>query len=343
MKITIPYRFILGIDISKKELVVYLYDHKSGTGHWSAIANDPQGFEALEAWLLKQGVRQTEILFCSEHTGRYAERLQAWSSSQGWAHAVLKTTALQKIGPEYGPKTDPSDARGLAEYGRRYTDQLHLLPAPVDEAQQIKRLQSERRAMVTHRASLKQKRKEKVYHQADMQMIQTCWEEQIAMLTRHIQQLEKRIRQLIAAHPSLEERYGHLRSAPGIGKVLGSFWMGMFATEKQLNPRKISSRFGFASQAYESGSSVHRHARSARFGNSEMRKLMHQSARSVATHHLHYRAYYQDKIAEGKPELLVINNIINKLIRLYCALWNKRVDYDPGYIQKNKHKWKKSA
>ena len=41
--------------------------------------------------------------------------------------------------------------------------------------------------------------------------------------------------------------------------------------------------------------------------------------------------------------LLVINNIINKLIRLYCAMWNNRAEYDPDYIPKNKHKWKKSS
>ena len=70
---------------------------------------------------------------------------------------------------------------------------------------------------------------------------------------------------------------------------------------------------------------------------------MHQAALSVKTHYPHYREYYEKKRAEGKEHLLVINNIINKLIRLYCAMWNNRAEYDPDYIQKNKHKWKKSA
>jgi hypothetical protein len=74
-----------------------------------------------------------------------------------------------------------------------------------------------------------------------------------------------------------------------------------------------------------------------------MRRLMHQAARSVATHKPHYRDYYNQKIEEGKPELLVTNNIINKLIHLYCAMWNNRAEYDPNYIQKMKEQWKKSA
>ncbi len=60
---------------------------------------------------------------------------------------------------------------------------------------------------------------------------------------------------------------------------------------------------------------------------------MHQAARSVAYHKPHYRNYYERKLAEDKHELVVINNIINKLIRLYCAMWNNRAEYDPDYVK----------
>jgi hypothetical protein len=70
---------------------------------------------------------------------------------------------------------------------------------------------------------------------------------------------------------------------------------------------------------------------------------MHQAARSVANHKPHYHDYYEQKIDEGKHELVAINNIINKLIRLYCAMWNNRAEYDPRHIQKMNKKYKKSA
>ncbi|MDZ7808537.1 MAG: transposase [Gracilimonas sp.] len=134
-----------------------------------------------------------------------------------------------------------------------------------------------------------------------------------------------------------------MRTAPGIGPVIGRFWLSLFAGKKRLNPRKISSRFGFAPHRRSSGSSVKSPDRSTGYGNSEMRRLMHQAARSVANHNPHYRHYYQQKIDEGKPELVAINNIINKLIRLYCAMWNNRAKYDPMHIQKMNKKYKKSA
>ena len=70
---------------------------------------------------------------------------------------------------------------------------------------------------------------------------------------------------------------------------------------------------------------------------------MHQAARSVANHKPHYQDYYEQKIDEGKHELIAINNIINKLLRLYCAMWNNQAEYDPKYIQTMIKKYKKSA
>ena len=149
--------------------------------------------------------------------------------------------------------------------------------------------------------------------------------------------------ELISQDEALTARHQMMRTAPGIGPVIGRLWLSLFTGEEHLNARKISSRFGFAPHGQRSGSSVHSPDRSTGHGNSEMRKLMHQAARSVANHKPHSREYYKRKLEEGKHELLVINNIINKLIRLYCAMWNNQSEYDPNHIQNMKEQWKKSA
>jgi hypothetical protein len=69
---------------------------------------------------------------------------------------------------------------------------------------------------------------------------------------------------------------------------------------------------------------------------------MHQAALSVKRNYAHYHEYYNRKKAEGKDHLLIINNIINKLIKLYCAMWNNRSEYDPDHIRKMKEKYGKS-
>ena len=334
---------IVGIDISKCTLDCYLVGQKSNQKQELHVENSTDGFENLGRWLAGHNVDPAKALLVSEHTGRYGEHLLRWTSTEGWNHAVVKTTALKKVTPEHHRKDDRYDARLLADYGVRFSDRLRLTKAPQPAVGQLKRLQAERRKMVDRRAALKSKLTEAAAHDADMSQLTDMWEQQIELLSEHIDRLEQTMDQLIGQDELLNDRHQTMRTAPGIGPVLGRFWLSLFAGQPKLDPRKISSRFGFAPHTYSSGSSVKSPDRSTGYGNSEMRRLMHQAARSVANHKPYYREYYEGKITEGKHELVAINNIINKLIRLYCAMWNNRAEYDPDYIQKNKLMWKKSA
>jgi transposase len=343
MEITITWRFIVGIDISKKWLDCFLLDRQTGKGYDSQVPNTYEGFEQLAGWLADHGADPSQTKLISEHTGRYGEHLLRWTTTNEWPHAVVKTTALKKVGNEHHRKTDAVDAEYLADYGVRFSDQLSLTTAPQPAIGQIRRLQAERRAMVDRRAALKSKLTEADIHDADMERLTEMWSRQVALLTEHITEIEARIQELLNEDRNLKNRYHMMRTAPGIGKVLGPLWMSLFAGRQTLDARKISSRFGFAPHPHSSGTSVKRIEQSSGFGNSEVRRVMHQAALSVKTYYPHYKEYYEKKRAEGKEHLLVINNIINKLIRLYCAMWNNRAEYDPNYIQKNKHKWEKSA
>lgn len=343
MEIAIKWRFIVGIDISKLLLDLCLLDRKTGQRHHKQVKNTSESFAHIGEWLTGQGAVPSQTVLVSEHTGRYGEHLLRWTTTEGWSHAVVKTTALDKVSFEHHRKTDELDARQLAEYGDRFSDRLHLREAPILAVGQIKRLQAERRKMVDRRAALKSKLTEADTHDADMHQLTQMWSQQMELLSQHIDQLEQTMDELIHQDPVLCQRHQTMKTAPGIGPVTARFWLTLFAGQDQLNARKISSRFGFAPHGRRSGSSVKSPDRSSGHGNSEMRRLMHQAARSVAHHHPHYRDYYEQKRAEGKHELVAINNIINKLIRLYCAMWNNQAEYDPEYIQKMIKKYKKSA
>jgi transposase len=343
MKITIIWCYIVGIDVSKKVLDVYLFDRKTGVGHNCQVPNNTGGFQRLAQWLASRGADKSQTKLISEHTGRYGEHLLRWTTDNGWIHAVVKTTALKNVRGEHPRKTDVFDAEDLAEYGDRFSDRLRFVEAPKPAVGQIKRLQAERRAMVDRRAALKAKLTEADTHDANMEPIIRMWKKQVAQLDEHIDELEERIAQQISSDPALDRRHQTMRTAPGMGKVLGALWVSLFAGQQSLDGREIAARFGHAPKPYRSGSSVRKRDRSAGFGNSEVRKVLHQAALSVKRNYPHYQAYYNQKKAEGKEHLLIINNIINKLIRLYCAMWNNRTEYDPNHIQKMEKKYGKSA
>lgn len=340
MEITRNWRFFIGIDISKKWLDIHLFDHKTSDRDEVQLANTNKGFERLGQWLAARQIGPSKSVLVSEHTGRYGEQLLRWTTENEWMHAVVKTTALQKVGFEHHRKTDAYDAQQLAEYGWRFEDKLQLAKADKQSIGQLKRLQAERRAMVDRRAALKSKLTEADLHDANMDQIKEMWTQQISLLSEHISEIEDQIETIINQDPALKHHSDIMDTAPGMGSVLKPLWLSLFGSRKKLDPRKISSRFGFAPHPHRSGSSLRGSNQSSGFGHSEMRKVMYQAAICVKTHYPHYQNYYQKKRAEGKPHLLVMNNIINKLIRLYCAMWNKQEEYDPEYIRK---KWNKSA
>lgn len=336
MKNPTIYRYFVGIDVSKLVLDVCMEDARTGQRYAIQVNNTPKGFAELDDWLVDGAAVPRYTVLCSEHTGRYGEHLARWAGDSQWEFALVKTTASNTVGQEHHRKTDAYDAQLLAEYARRYTDKLSLHTPDAQPLVQLQRLRRERRYMVDQRASLKQKLRESGYHAANMDQINQMYSQQVELLDEQIAWIEERIHQLIQHHESLHHCYQRIRTAPGIGKVIGSLWLSLFAGQQTLNPRKISSRFGFAPHEYSSGSTVRRNPKSAGFGNTEMRRLMHQAARSVAHHHPHFRGYYQRKLTEGKDEKLIINNIINKIIRTVCAMWNTKTDYDPNYIHKMK-------
>lgn len=145
MNITISWRYILGIDSSKQILDCYLLDRKTGRGCRFEVPNDKKGFVRLGRWLNTQGADSSQTKLISEHTGRYGEHLLRWSTEAEWPHAVVKTTALEKIRGEHHRKTDRFDAEKLAEYGDRFSDRLPLTEAPKPAVGQLRRLQAERR------------------------------------------------------------------------------------------------------------------------------------------------------------------------------------------------------
>lgn len=133
MELTILYHVIVGIDISKKVLAGSLFDCRSRQGHPLQVSNNDEGFKRLGQWLQQMDIEKSKVVLCSEHTGRYGEHLLNWTTQNSWNHAVVKTTALGKVGQEHHRKNDQYDAKLLAEYGRGYEDCLLVCTTPLNQ------------------------------------------------------------------------------------------------------------------------------------------------------------------------------------------------------------------
>ena len=98
---------------------------------------------------------------------------------------------------------------------------------------------------------------------------------------------------------------------------------------------ECASYLGISPNKRQSGTSLNKADKSDRFGPARMRKLLHLAARSIITHDQKYREYYLRKTAAGKPKMLVLNNIANKILRTCFAMIRNQRVYDPNHVSMN--------
>ena len=335
------YTHFVGIDVAKHTLDVMLWHRPEGTLVKAACqtSNDAPGHQRLVQWLTEQGAPIETTVLCLEATGRYDDVLLEHLTLRGWICALEKTTVLQKVKPEHHRKDDRFDADLLAEYAYRYSDKVSLYQAANATIEQIRLLYGERRRLVRQRAAVKQLQTEQGYNRAGgpnqaEAFAQKLWHEQRALYDAQIEALEQQMQALVDSDEGIRHRYEQVKSVEGIGPQTALKWLCLFYGQTHLDARRIASRFGFAPHGEDSGTSRHRSGRSTGHGSSEVRKLMTMCARSAGAHHAKYRRYKKRKLAEGKASQLVTNNIINKLIRVVCAVWNADAVFDPAHVSR---------
>ena len=335
------YTHFVGIDVAKHTLEIVLWHRDQDTlvKATCQTSNDHTGHQQLVQWLTEHGAPIETTVLCLEAPGRYDDVLLEHLTLWGWICALEKTTVLQKVKPEHHRKDDAFDAALLAEYAYRFSDTLSLYVAPNAVIEQIRLLYGERRRLVRQRAAVKQLQSEQGYNRAGRPnqaevFAQKLWREQRALYDRQIEALEQKMQALVDSDEGIRHRYEQVKGIEGIGPKTALKWLCLFYGQQHLDARRIASRFGFAPHGARSGTSRHRSARSTGHGSGEVRKLLTMCARSAGAHQAKYRRYKERKLAEGKASQLVTNNIINKLIRVVCAVWNADTVYDPAHVSR---------
>ena len=320
----------LGIDISKDHVDCWLRP----TGQYAQFRNDQSGINQLHNWLGDHSCAPETLLICMENTGIYGSLLLATLIERGWKCSQVKTTATRKVAPEHRRKDDRFDAQLLAEYADRYQDRIPLSTPPDPVIEQLRQLYSERGRLIGVRRAAQNKLSQLTHAINSPQMLEQSLRQQRAFYNGQIALIEADISRIIEHRPGLRHYYQLLRGIPGIGQVTAWLWLILFYGQSHLDPKHISSRFGFAPHRHISGSSVRGKTRSSGHGQAQMRASMTMVARSVSYHYPSFAAYKERKLQEGKPWPVIRNNVINKLITLICAIWNTGQVYNPEHISR---------
>lgn len=294
------------------------------------FANDPGGIEALADWLAEKTVPE-DVLICVENTGVYSEVLCYELHRQGFDLVLLDPHAVWKAFDE-DRKTDALDSRRIAEYGFRYRDRLEPWAPQEAVVEQIKTLLTTREQLVEQKTAAQNARHSLRHKAVQTPAASEALEKTTEHLATQIEAIEQAIRDLIDQHPTMAQMVAIVTSAPGAGLLLGAHLLVL--TSGFTEPpryRKLAAYLGICPNAYQSGK--HEKTPTSRgYGPSMVRKLLHLAARSVRTHTGRFRRYFHRKRAEGKPKMLVLNNIANKLLRVLCGMIKNKQPYIEDHI-----------
>ncbi|MEM1326036.1 MAG: transposase [Bacteroidota bacterium] len=95
--------------------------------------------------------------------------------------------------------------------------------------------------------------------------------------------------------------------------------MGTLRRSRLSDPRKLACHAGIAPFEHTSGSSIHKAPSVSVMADHELKRMLHLAALAAINTKGELKEYYERKKKEGKPSMLVINAIRNKIVHRVCA------------------------
>jgi len=155
--------------------------------------------------------------------------------------------------------------------------------------------------------------------------------ERLVALTAAIERVEKEIADLFRKLPYNPEDFP-VGDIPSLATLVSEIEdIHRFSTLKQF-----LSHFGWCPKSFQTGSYNREHPRMSHAGNKYVRRIIWMlsivSIRTVPR----YRAYFRQRVKEGKAKMHIIVAVGRKLLSVFYAILKKGIPYDPNW-EVNRH------
>jgi transposase len=316
----------IGIDVSKKTIDVYRYNadlHKQ-------FSNDSSGFKKMLVWVKASKNENEEFLFCFEHTGWYCIQLSYYLCENGLRYCCVNPMEIKRsMGLKRG-KSDQADSKEIARYAWLRREELECSVPPSKNLIELQRMMSLREQLVKHSTSLKclDKGMQVLVEKGQGDIALEIVEETLLMLGAQIVAIEKAMNQLVKQDESMYLHYKLSRSVKGVGMVLAlQMLLHTHNYTRFASWRQFSSYCGLVPFPYQSGTSIHGRMKIHPISDRKMKSLLSMSAISAIQHDKQLKLYYHKRVEEGKPKMVVLNIIRNKIVSRIFATINRGTPY----------------
>lgn len=298
---TAQIQFALGFDVSKATITFF----DTRTGKTGTVENTTSALKAT----LKPYVGCVDMLAICEATGGYEDDLldvlEDLSIPAHRADASRVKAFIRACGAN--AKTDPIDARHIAEYGLSRAQSLsRWRPSQPHEAK-MKLLVLRRADLVSMRVQeenrLKAPRNKPLAREIAGH---------IGEIKRRIEAIDKQIEMIMSRDTNLKDRKAILQTVPGIGKVIAPVLLALMPELGHIDRKRAASLAGCAPHARDSGARKGR--RFATGGRRQLRPLLFTAAMAASHSKSHLAAIYKRLRAAGKSKLTALGAIMRHII-----------------------------
>jgi transposase len=335
----------IGIDFSKKKFDASVVDGSDASvALHEEFENTTEGCKALLSWVARQTAREkSEWLFCGEHTGQYCVLVSEFLARKEydlWLENPLQIKRSMGVRRE---KNDRADSRVIAQYACRFRDnarRFHLPDASLDALRTYmafrSRLVKSKQVLLVAAGELRASRGRSA---AENYVYEQSYDE-VEQLNQRIKEVERHMQEVVKKNDALQENYTLVTSVKGIGAINA---ISILAATNNFTRFERSRQFacysGVAPFERSSGTSIHSGAHVSPLANKQLKTLLTSAARSAVRFDPVLKAYYARKLAEGKKDFVIINNVRSKLIdRIFAVVRTKQL-----FVDNYQHPLKKAA
>jgi transposase len=301
---TSPAHVFVGIDVAKRHLDVA----STLAAGVRRVPNTEDGWDTLVAELDRLEPERIVL----EATGGYERGVAVALAAAGLPVSVVNPRHVRLYGRSTGKlaKTDAIDARIIAAFAEANrppvrppaTEAAHELQSLVQRRRQLQEMLNEERNRLEHATKA----------------VRPGLDESIRTIEGWIAEVEKQLKDRVAAEPKWREKAALYSSTPGVGPVLSWTLLASVPELGSLNRWQAAALVGVAPLNYDSGQ-----MRGRRFiwgGRSEVRTVLYMNATVAVRTNPTIRALYQRLKNAGKPHKVAITACMHKLLTMLNAM-----------------------
>jgi transposase len=293
-----------GVDVSKDRLDVAVLPQEQS---WS-VTNDAAGWISLIERLREFSIAAIGL----EASGGYERGVARALCAAGMSVRQVNPYKLRQFARASGvlAKNDPLDARMIASF---------VAVMPTRSAQRVPAVEQLAEILAVRRQLSAEKiAAENGSRLLEDTMLQRLSRRRIARLAADIALLDKRLVEIVAANPALNQRYRLLTSVPGVGVLLACTLIALLPELGQLGRREIAALVGVAPYAFDSGKL--KGARCIWGGRAPVRSVLYMGAMSASNWNPVFKAFHDRLRATGKKPKVVIVAVMRKMLTILNAM-----------------------